>query len=291
MRRVWFLIVGVFLGFGCEKWESSGPERLRDAYPTQCGGDAEQQTPDAQNVPAQPSDFASGTWFAKVTQVGTIAIPGYCEACVLTLTDFAIVMIPPDGSFALWRFCGQAMTVDTTPNDQTDPPDPNAPRSVVPDALVEANILALAVLEEPALKTLPDHEVVWLWGVRNLSAGEPLPESKDSPKVFDQDNDGKPGVTVLVTAPIQGERYMVRRAVWQLKGGPVVDGLWIKGTLTFSIEEKAVGADPAILATVAPITPRQNANTYVMRRVPGDFTCKEARAIADALFADAPVTP
>ncbi len=284
MKRLWFVLV---FALSCEDWKSSGPDRLRDAYPATCGGeDSGAPAPDGSIVVA-PSERVAGTWAARVVQRGRMAIPTVCDDCLLTLTDLALVTIPSDGGSILWRFCDQPMAMDTTPADPTDPPDPDAPHSTVPEALANAGVSAWAAFDTSATTRLPAHRVVWLWGVRDLAdpVQDPLPESADSPLVFDQDLDGHPGVTIRVDRPLEGERYMVRRAVWDLAEAAVsADGLWLTGTLTFSVEEKAIGADNPLLTILAPITPEATGNAYAMRRVPPDFTCEDLRALGDTLF-------
>lgn len=290
MKRLVLLFVPL-IASACDDWKSSGPDRLRDAYPASCGGeDPGAPAPDGRIVVA-PSERVAGTWAARVVQKGRMAIPTVCDDCLLTLTDLAVVEVPSDGGSVLWRFCDQAMDLDTTPADPADPPDPDAPHSTVPEALANAGVSAGVAFASPATVRLPSHRVVWLWGVRDLAdpARDPLPESADSPSVFDQDLDGHPGVTIRVDRPLEGERYMVRRALWDLAEAAVSpDGLWVGGTLTFTVEERALGADNPLLTILAPITPEAEGNGYVMRRVPPDVTCEDLRPLAATLFAAAP---
>ncbi len=288
-RLAWVFLI--LTASACEDWKSSGPDRLRDAYPTSCQGeDSGAPGPDG-TIAVAPSERVAGTWAARVIQKGRMAIPTVCDDCLLTLTDLAIVVVPSDGGSVLWRFCDQPMDLDTTPADPTDPPDPDAPHSTVPAALANAGVTAGAAFASPATVRLPSHRVVWLWGVRDLAdpVRDPLPESADSPLVFDQDLDGHPGVTIRVDRPLQGERYMVRRAVWDLAEAAVsADGLWVVGSLTFTVDEKALAADNPLLTVLAPITPETTGNTYAMRRVPPDVTCEDLRTLAATLFAEAP---
>lgn len=276
----------------CERWESSGPDRLRDAYPLSCGAEDPGTAEGSDGtIQVASSDRVTGTWAARVVQRGRMAIPAVCDACLLTLEDLALVVVPSEGDSVLWRFCDQPMQMDTTPEDPTDPPDPDAPHSTIPAALANAGVSTGVSLSMKATTRLPAHRVVWLWGVRDLDdpVHDALPQSSESPKVFDQDLDGKPGVTIQVVRPLQGERYMVRRAVWDLAEASLSsDGLWLTGTLTFTIEEKAVGADNPLLTILAPITPETEGNTVTLRRVPPDFTCADVRALAESLFLDSP---
>lgn len=287
-RGLWSLFL---FALGCGQWESSGPDRLRDAYPASCGQeDLGSQVPDGAIV-VTPSDRVVGTWAGQIVQKGRMKIPTVCDDCLLTLTDFVLIVIPSDGQFALWRFCDQAMEMDTTPEDPNDPADPLAPHSIVPPALQNAGVSTVVTFDRKASETVPAHRVVWLWGVRDMPDPfkDPLPDSADSLFVFDQDQDGKPGVTIRVVRPIEGERYMVRRAVWDVGEAQLSENhLWATATLAFTIEEKALGADNAMLTILAPITPETTGNSVLLRRVPSDFTCADLRSHAASLFAEAP---
>ncbi|NOZ01754.1 MAG: hypothetical protein GXP54_07680, partial [Deltaproteobacteria bacterium] len=121
---------------------------------------------------------------------------------------------------------------------------------------------------------------------------DPVPDTPDSPLVWDQDGDGNPGVTIRVLAPFEGVRYMARRAIWDLDAGTLSqDGQWITGALQFQIEEKGLGADPNVLNAVAPITPAAppDAETfYQLRRVHQEWSCADLIAQYPAMFEDAP---
>jgi len=118
---------------------------------------------------------------------------------------------------------------------------------------------------------------------------DPLPEDANDKHVFDQDGDGKPGVTIVVTSPLQGERYMVRRAIWSLGEGQLQqDGLTIKGEVkSFSIEEKAIGADPEVLKQPSTIGQASDKpSSFILKRISDSSTCDYVRQASEVLFSE-----
>ena len=113
---------------------------------------------------------------------------------------------------------------------------------------------------------------------------EELPVSEDDPRIFDQDDDGLPGVTVFVTGLVSGKIYLIQRTVTQLIG-QLGDGR-ITGLVDWSIDEKILGADEPLLAMGAPITPNtdRSRSQFEMIRVSPEFTCAELIESAEDWF-------
>jgi hypothetical protein len=114
---------------------------------------------------------------------------------------------------------------------------------------------------------------------------DPLPTEPDDPRVWDQDEDGHPGVTIKVLQP-PGYRYMVRRAVWTIKPATITPGASrIEGTLDFTIDEGAVGHDgPNSLATIIPIVPDADGGTYTLVRTTEYYSCQQLLAEYPGIF-------
>ncbi|MBL6976369.1 MAG: hypothetical protein ISR64_11600 [Deltaproteobacteria bacterium] len=286
------LVVGATLFMGSCDWGADGPSHLRDTYPTSCNAeDAITTTPDSLAATVG-SDSLAGRWALMVVQEGTFAPLN--EEWDITLTDLLIVDIPSDQSGAYLLFCDQINEVDTR-FDDPDNPDaqhPMKPETVLSQALKDANISQYIPFTDPLDGGLPKTELLWFWGITGLddSATDPLPDDEASPNVWDEDADGHPGVTVTVLNPVQGDRYMVRRATWTMGAGALTGNqLWVAGDLLeFQIEETALDATDALLLTLAPITAKKTGNTWRMRRVLSDFSCRDLIQQHGSLFDDAP---
>ena len=98
-------------------------------------------------------------------------------------------------------------------------------------------------------------QMVELNGVRLSDPfDEELPTSENDPRVFDQDEDGLPGVTVFVTGLVSGEIYLIQRTITM--EGLLEDGR-ISGLVDWSINEQILGADEPVLKQVHRLHPIQ----------------------------------
>ena len=138
--------------------------------------------------------------------------------------------------------------------------------------------------------------MVDLWGLRNLPdpVTTPLPTSENyqSPPqsgwMWDEDEDGEPGVTTDFTGTLNVTLYSVQRTVWHWEGS-VLSVDRIQGLARLDQEEgNAVKAsDPARTANgTTHQDPSERDSWFDMARLPGGATCADvARAAADGTLA------
>ena len=120
----------------------------------------------------------------------------------------------------------------------------------------------------------------------------PLSMDRNDPLISDDDNDGKPGVTVVVRlfGFIRGEIYIARREIFANELTLYSDGsLW--GNIIDDSEQLVIGASLAILDT--PNNPPQRRdpglNPIILIPVSDDIdTCEELMANRDSLFPPEP---
>ncbi len=120
----------------------------------------------------------------------------------------------------------------------------------------------------------------------------PLSMNPKDPLINDDDNDGKPGVTVLVElfGLIKGEIYIARREIFQNNMKLYSDGS-LRGTVTDDSEQLVIGASLGILNT--PNNPDQwpdlGLSPIILIPIPEDVdTCEELMALRDTLFPPEP---
>ena len=116
----------------------------------------------------------------------------------------------------------------------------------------------------------------------------PLSMDRNDPLISDDDNDGKPGVTVVVKlfGLIEGEIYIARREIFANEMTLYSDGS-LRGSVIDDSEQLVIGASLAILDT--PNNPPQRRdpglNPLILIPVSDDIdTCEELMAIRDSLF-------
>jgi hypothetical protein len=116
----------------------------------------------------------------------------------------------------------------------------------------------------------------------------PLSMDRNDPLISDDDNDGKPGVTVVVRLYgfIEGEIYIARREIFANEMTLYSDGS-LRGNVIDDSEQLVIGASLAILDT--PNNPPQRRdpglNPIILIPVSDDIdTCEELMEIRDSLF-------
>jgi len=109
-----------------------------------------------------------------------------------------------------------------------------------------------------------------------ISGGDP-PAEPDHPAVFDWDDDGNPGATILLDAPLFGrsEVYITQLAHTRLIGQVTSPDTITGGLNIVSMRQRSIGAKPAMFASNPEATPVEEKSGFVMRRVPAETTCAD----------------
>jgi hypothetical protein len=118
---------------------------------------------------------------------------------------------------------------------------------------------------------------------------DPLPTSADDPRVFDQDGDGKPGITVHACAfgAITGDVYVVERLCTRLEG-QVVSPDRIEGRIVGTVEQVILGATNALfLGSILSRPDPVSAHSYfILQRVSPAWVCGDLPLRRADLFGD-----
>ncbi len=118
-----------------------------------------------------------------------------------------------------------------------------------------------------------------------------LPTDPNDPRISDDDGDGNPGVTAVVTHdgnPI-GEIYLARREIFAYELDEQVDGS-LTGVVKDRSEQLIVGASDDIYKIADPWTqhPDLSKSPIILRRVERSWDCARLRAQRDSLFPQNP---
>ncbi len=129
-----------------------------------------------------------------------------------------------------------------------------------------------------AFEQLPQVSVV---GARLANpATDPLPRNPGDATVFDQDGDGKPGVTVRVSGLVSGEIYVAQRAVSSLRG--IADAQGARGRITFRQEQAILGATRSVLTDPPRSHPEPSRSRFRLLPVAAGTTCEQAVTLASS---------
>lgn len=147
------------------------------------------------------------------------------------------------------------------------------------------------VFEEDGLWKLRRPATPTLVGIDG-DPNQPLSTDRNDPRLSDDDNDGKPGVTVVVKlfGLIDGEIYIARREIFETEMTLYSDGS-LRGSVVDNSEQLVIGASLAILDT--PNNPPQRRdpglNPIILIPVSDDIdTCEELLPLRDSLFPPEP---
>ena len=280
------LLVAALLLFSACNWKADGPARLKSLYPQEdLTSNAEPEdiiVPlDRPDTPYEPGTDIQlnnlwGYYVVKMSLPATMDLfPGIGEPYPLLLTNLFVAFWSDDGLD--WSYCQQFANLDAGGLGETEMlPETNAALGQVPIYLETAEGIGI---EQQTL--------AWTWGIQGMDdpVKDPLPTSGDDPLVWDQDDDGNPGVTIKVLQPA-GFRYMVRRAVWHLEPAAITeDGDRLEGKVKFQVHEGAVGYDgPSSLKTIIPVVSDPSGGSYTMVRTNEYYSCEQLLAEYPGIF-------
>jgi len=120
---------------------------------------------------------------------------------------------------------------------------------------------------------------------------EALPTHALDPRVFDQDRDGQPGLTirVLVAGLLGGDLYIVNRTCARLDGWVLEDSS-VAGAVIWSSEQNVIGAcDPLLRSSFEYVLhPDSSRHFFLLRRIDEPDPCRVIRDSLERLLGSAP---
>ena len=142
---------------------------------------------------------------------------------------------------------------------------------------------------------ISQQEGIWQWErvrsglVLGAELDDPLndllPSEENDGRVYDQDMDGYPGVTLNISGLIEGEIYAVIRYVDTISGSVTADGIW-EGITRDETEQIVIGASQDILKiNVTPVAiddPSLNTSTAIP--ITAEAGCNEVIETIDLHF-------
>jgi len=237
----------------------------------------------AQLQSAAPDDTSAttdltGTWAQVVVHRSLSAIPVVGDVASQTTTRLLVTLSQESGLVqARAKVCG--MHIEGSKLVRTSIP-PALVRAM-PEQLWQTRVSAT----EGRLELAP-----WSrWDVLGARLQEPsrdaLPTEASDARVFDQDGDGKPGVTVAVRGMIDGEIFVAQKGWSELRPDRVTADS-ISGSVRWRQTQTILGASSRFLSS-GPETrpdPKPAANWFSARRVEAGASCAEVSALPASFF-------
>lgn len=108
---------------------------------------------------------------------------------------------------------------------------------------------------------------------------DPMPKEADDPRVYDQDGDGAPGVTVRVSGIVSGEVHLVQRTKTRFSGAATANGF--AGGIHYELEQNVIGATSSMLKRGPNPVADPNGSAFSLIRVPKNTSCQQAKLAVD----------
>ena len=254
-----------------------------DDAPVEPGSDV---SPDGGDRAADSGDILSGTfnmtgtWAEWEVGASITQVPVLGETHTLGVAVMRWVVTQEGETLAMRQeLCGLTLLSDS-----------DLATTVVPTSF----ITSVPVMDKTGTVALGDNGLHFtmdltpeLYGVTlEDPLSETLPTTVDDPRVFDQDNDGHPGMTVFITGILDCAAFVVQRNLRSL-AGTFVNGDRIEGLMDWTQDQNILGSDNEILAANHPTSktdPDASKSRFVVIRIPEDRDCAWLMAHQDELF-------
>lgn len=141
---------------------------------------------------------------------------------------------------------------------------------------------------DPSTLSFVQPRTTYLRGVRLQDpVKDPLPTDPKDPRIFDQDGDGNPGMTIKasVIGLLNADIYIIQRD-WNVLRGRLVSNTTLDGLVEWGSEQVILGATNPIFLNPNPTFPDPNPNNSFFRstRVSTETSCEQISAQRDRLF-------
>jgi hypothetical protein len=135
----------------------------------------------------------------------------------------------------------------------------------------------------------------WVQGATLTDPTDPssLPTAPDDPRVVDADQDGMPGVTMVLVSPVAGKLYVAQWNSVRPHGASVAPDR-IQGLLDYQAAQAVLESDPPSIKLMSPTSSvdlEACHSTFQMVKVSADMDCATLKAQELTLFPDLAGTP
>jgi hypothetical protein len=231
-------------------------------------------------TPSPDVTDVSGHWAFQTVGSQVVQAPGFAQPFHTRVISLLLVDLTQTGKDVTMKASYCAQSVDTD----------SVVKTVLPDAFVKS----LAAYTRSGTYEVtggvghfksPDFPEV-LGAKLSDDMNDALPTDPTDNRVFDQDNDGHPGLTVKLTGLIDGEAYVVQRLISSYDGAAVTKD-HLQGKLGFSSEQVILDSQPAAIKNAQPTgspDPVACDSHFDASRLPASADCQYVVNNAGTLF-------
>jgi len=230
--------------------------------------------------PLSTAPTLTGTWYLRIRTATDARIRILGNTHIRSTTHLLVhIEEGPDGLQQHQQTC----TVDTRPSR-------NITRTILPEAF----ITHLPQKSYP-ISFVPSPDGGWIYtadlqqqyvGYDGTRAPDGIPEDAKHPAVYDWDEDGKPGASVLVDLPIFGHIriYLVQTNHTVLKGRLQPSGRITGTTHQRIMMQRTIGADNRLLAGSPRLSIGTGHDAFELGRIEAKATCTDIKRLAGDSF-------
>lgn len=226
-----------------------------------------------------PPDI-SGTWHLLMRTATDARVPIIGTTHIKTTTHLLITIAVKDDEILQSQ---KTCIVDSRPSR-------NLTRTILPEAFIEhltQKTYPIQVEQKPdgGWSYYADLKQQYVGYHGHLSPDD-IPRDKKHPAIFDWDEDGKPGASVLVDVPIIGHIriYMVQTNHTILSGQVDDDGVIRGRGKQRLLLQRTIGADNRLLATSPKLSVSTGHDAFEMTRLADGASCADVKAGATGRF-------
>ena len=227
----------------------------------------------------EPSPFA-GTWYLRMRTATDAKIPIIGTTHIKSTTNLLTTITVKDGALMQRQ---KTCIVDSRPS-----------RSITRTVLPQTFIDHLPVKTYP-IKLRQGDDGTWQYradlkqqfvGYDGKKANGKIPESTADPSVFDWDEDGDPGASVLINVPLFGKvRIYLVQTNHTILTGRAISPDRIEGTTRqLLLQQRTIGASNRLLAANPKLTIGTGHNSFEMMRTKDGANCNDIAILAKGTF-------
>ena len=228
----------------------------------------------------------SGVWAMVQITSETVRIPIVGERTRTTTTHLRLVIERNNSGFSVLETHCAASIDDGTMMVETTIPDAFQRALGVTERA--AHLVPSSGVDQPTDDHAFAPRIVFPWNTQLLGVrlddpeNDALPSDATDPRVFDQDNDGHPGMTVRleIMGLISGEVYVVQRNRNRLVG-TVVSAGFLRGTIEWETDQVILGASSPFLASGGQGSPDPDPerNFFLAKRIDPALDCADIQQL------------
>tara|TARA_B100000575_G_scaffold274327_1_gene257988 strand:+ start:1102 stop:1845 length:744 start_codon:yes stop_codon:yes gene_type:complete len=222
----------------------------------------------------------TGSWYLTLRTSTNAKVPIIGNTNIKSTTHLLVSIKATDAGLAQTQ---QTCVVDNRPSRSIT-------RTVLPKAFIDhlpIKTYPISVTAEPDGSVAYYADLVQQFvGYDGAKANGVIPSRAKDPAVYDWDEDGKPGASVLVDIPIIGHVriYMVQTNHTVLTG-TVRSANKVEGrTKQLLLKQRTIGADNRLLAANPKLTVAEGHNDFELVRIEPGSTCTDIARMAKGRF-------